>query len=638
MVEFVGCRDIHLTDFTDTYRRMWSIHLLNCQNADISHLRIRTTRPNSDGIDVDSTQHVRITDCDIDSGDDCVAIKSGRGLEAVQSYQPTTDVVISNCTMGSGFSAVGIGTEMSAGVSDIHIEHCTFTHGDCGIFIKARTGRGGYFRDISADDITATNLVRFLGIDLVTKGITGTEPVRGDAGIPEANNISVTNVKVSKCGILVDGTHVSPKKLLDGLTLSNWTGESGRGIRLANMTNVTLDNIQVSVAREPKLAIRNVTGTGLADAAIAQPDIADMQGDFEVPPDNTKIQVRWWWFGPAVTDSELEREMLAMKAGGIGGFEVQPTYPLALDGEIPGLVNLKFLSPEFLDRLRFVAQKAKELGLRMDLTLGSGWPYGGRFFTIDDAAGRLRVANADIPAGSSQAPIPELRNGESLIAAFHTADNQATYFIASHTGMKVKRPAYGAEGYVIDHLSTAATQEFIQDIAKLEVDACGANPPYSIFCDSLEVMGEDWTTDFLSEFKQLRGYDLKPLLPALVGDAGPKTLDIRRDWGLTLTQLFNRNFVQPLERFAQLHDTRFRIQAYRFAVGGAVHLFTSRSARRRRLGVASIPRNAIRCFGDASDGDSCRVVGIVHVDSLSLFPRHSAGCESECRSLFSSGN
>ena len=74
---------------------------------------------------------------------------------------------------------------------------------------------------------------------------------------------------------------------------------------------------------------------------------------------------------------------------------------------------------------------------------------------------------------------------------------------------------------------------FIKEIAEPELAACGTNPPYAIFCDSLEVAGENWTPNLLTEFKNRRGYDLKPLLPALFGDFGPKTLDIRQDWGQT---------------------------------------------------------------------------------------------------------
>ena len=67
--------------------------------------------------------------------------------------------------------------------------------------------------------------------------------------------------------------------------------------------------------------------------------------------------MRWWWFGPAVTKPELEREMRAMKQGGIGGFEVQPVYPLALDDPEHGFRNLPYLSPSFSMRSNSPARR-----------------------------------------------------------------------------------------------------------------------------------------------------------------------------------------------------------------------------------------------------------------------------------------
>src|SRR4051795_3329406 len=72
-------------------------------------------------------------------------------------------------------------------------------------------------------------------------------------------------------------------------------------------------------------------------------DVDRLQRTFQQPPDSARIMMRWWWFGPAVTHAELEREMRLMRDGGIGGFEVQPTYPLALDDEAAGIRNLKFM-------------------------------------------------------------------------------------------------------------------------------------------------------------------------------------------------------------------------------------------------------------------------------------------------------
>src|SRR5215813_10242165 len=147
--------------------------------------------------------------------------------------------------------------------------------------------------------------------------------------------------------------------------------------------------------------------------AVAAP-IDDLHSSFLNPPDDSRIMMRWWWFGPAVTKPELEREMRLMKEGGIGGFEVQPVYPLVLDDERNGIKTLPFLSDSFLDALRFTADKAHELGLRVDLTLGSGWPFGGPTVPIQHAAGQLRLQRAKINSDRSSVPIPSMTAGEKL--------------------------------------------------------------------------------------------------------------------------------------------------------------------------------------------------------------------------------
>ena len=105
-----------------------------------------------------------------------------------------------------------------------------------------------------------------------------------------------------------------------------------------------------------------------ANAPARAQGIDDLQRSFERPPDDAKIMMRWWWFGPAITKSELEREMRLMKEGGIGGFEVQPVYPLLPDNPAAGIRNLPYLSDEFIDALRFTSTKARELGLDFALT------------------------------------------------------------------------------------------------------------------------------------------------------------------------------------------------------------------------------------------------------------------------------
>jgi hypothetical protein len=326
-------------------------------------------------------------------------------------------------------------------------------------------------------------------------------------------------------------------------------------------------------------------------------DINQLQSNFNQPPDDARIMVRWWWFGPAVTKPELEREMNVMKQGGIGGFDVEPVYPLALDGELPGVTNFALLSPEHLDALRFTAQKAKELGLRMDLTLGSGWPYGGPQISRSDAADALRAsAPVSVAAGQTSVTLPAVGgrggNDAGIVAALlgpvtnvaagespyvpleingRTAvlpsdlrgASQVTFYTMVSPGLvNVKRAAIGGEGYIVDHYSPAAIGKFINEIGEPEIAACGTNAPYAIFCDSLEVAGENWTPNLLAEFQKRRGYDLTPLLPALFGDFGPKTLDIRHDWGQTVTEVFNDYFITAFKKLANDNNSRFTIQAY----------------------------------------------------------------------------
>ncbi len=128
--------------------------------------------------------------------------------------------------------------------------------------------------------------------------------------------------------------------------------------------------------------------------------------------------------------------------------------------------------------------------------------------------------------------------------------------------MQVKRPAVGAEGFVLDHMNRAATDTYLKTVGDRLMQAFGSNPPYAIFCDSLEVYNSDWSSDFLEEFKKRRGYDLKPHLPALVNEMGPQTKGLRRDWGMTLTELLNERFLAPMQQWSKRNRTLFRIQDY----------------------------------------------------------------------------
>jgi hypothetical protein len=136
--------------------------------------------------------------------------------------------------------------------------------------------------------------------------------------------------------------------------------------------------------------------------------ISALHEGFAHPPDDCRILMRWWWFGPSATKPELQRELEQMKAAGIGGVEIATLYPLALDDPESGFHNYSFLSDEHIENLRFAAEQASRLGLRVDITLGSGWPLGGPHIPVTHAAGELRVESAVAPADASSIAIPSL--------------------------------------------------------------------------------------------------------------------------------------------------------------------------------------------------------------------------------------
>jgi alpha-L-rhamnosidase len=321
----------------------------------------------------------------------------------------------------------------------------------------------------------------------------------------------------------------------------------------------------------------------------AQTAIEQLKANFENPPDDARPMMRWWWFGLAVEKPEIRRELEQMKADGIGGAELAFVYPQVVDDPAKHLVNEPFLSSPMLDNVSYAATEARRLGLRLDVTLGSGWPYGGPATTLKEAAGCLRLAELPVPAGAASLPTVQLGEGESVVSIslvsgepkhWNAASAQlltpgqtkdlpqsdaprtALVFIAGHTGQQVKRAAVGAEGWVLDPFSHQAVATHLNAVGEPLVKAFTPAPPYAVFSDSLEAYGADWTPDLPAEFKRRRGYDLLPHLPELVAGGNPEAERVRHDWGKTLTELVDENYVTQINTWATAHHTRFRSQTY----------------------------------------------------------------------------
>ena len=269
LIEPVECKTVRLEGFSTKFVRLWSIHLAFCDGVFARNLNIRSERSNGDGIDVDSCQHVLIEHCDIDTGDDAIALKSGRGSEGARLGRPTENVLITDCVLGSGFAGLAIGSELSGGIRHVSVENCVFTRGANSIFIKSRDDRGGFVEDIKGNhlDCRATT---FLVIDLLDKGIRDEEPLTGHDGLTQARSLSFSNVIVN-VSTLLDAHLLSPDQPLDGLSLSNVSGTCRRAINLANVRDATLRDIHVTGYNGSFLTLTNATGAGL-DKIIAPQD------------------------------------------------------------------------------------------------------------------------------------------------------------------------------------------------------------------------------------------------------------------------------------------------------------------------------------------------------------------------------
>lgn len=298
---------------------------------------------------------------------------------------------------------------------------------------------------------------------------------------------------------------------------------------------------------------------------------------FVNPPGDARPLVRWWWFGPKVEPAEIDREIAAMKAGGFGGFELQTVYPLSVEGNVP------YLSASYLAAVRRAGETAAKAGLRMDVTLGSGWPFGGPHIPPALASTQIRLRKQDLPAGAQTVALPPLKTAERIVAVFVGANAASARLVAatgnavtvspSHrdrtvfivvqcpTGQHVKRAAVGAEGYVLDHLNADAVRRHLETVGAPLLAALQDHPPYAVFSDSLEAFGADWTDDLLAEFSRRRGYDLAPHLLALFVD-GPESAALRRDWGLTLSELTDERYLRIVDAWAAQRGTRFRSQNY----------------------------------------------------------------------------
>jgi len=203
LIRFVDCYNVRIEGITVTNSPSWTITPLACDNVTITGITVINPpdSPNTDGINPDSCRNVRISDCHIDVGDDCITIKSGKETDNRQRYQACENITITNCTLLHGHGGVVIGSEITGSVRNVVISNCVFIGTDRGIRIKARRGRGGVVEDIRASNLIMDGVLCPIVVNLFygcgawgDKKVTETGPMPVNEGTPQFRRFRFSNI------------------------------------------------------------------------------------------------------------------------------------------------------------------------------------------------------------------------------------------------------------------------------------------------------------------------------------------------------------------------------------------------------------------------------------------------------------
>lgn len=300
-----------------------------------------------------------------------------------------------------------------------------------------------------------------------------------------------------------------------------------------------------------------------------------------------KPAARWWWLGSAVDENNLSYNMEEYARAGLGELEITPIYGVQ-DNEAN---ELSFLTPEWMKALEYTIDKGKEVGMRVDMSTGTGWPFGGPETSIEDAATKAIFEQYTVQGGKAvELPIAVSNKKDASSSTLHKVmayqgskhvdvtkkcdaegvlrwqapegEWQVIALFIGKTRQAVKRAAPGGEGYVIDHLSKGAVKRYLSRFEKA-FKASGTPAPNNFFNDSYEVYGADWTPDLLEQFARRRGYRLEHYFREFLDPERPDiTCRIVSDYRETVSDLLLENFTDQWTDWAHRMGSITRNQAH----------------------------------------------------------------------------
>jgi len=296
---------------------------------------------------------------------------------------------------------------------------------------------------------------------------------------------------------------------------------------------------------------------------------------------------RWWWMGSAVDEANLKSNIAEYARTGIGTLEITPIYGVKGNEA----KELNYLSQEWMEALKTCQTTGDEAGVDIDMNGGTGWPFGGPWVSINDAAGKLVTKNETKTADGTQTLTMNVTSPEgdaplSKVMAYQQDGDQTmdvTSFVSGatlswqapagewlllaiyngHTGQQVKRAAPGGEGNVLDHYNAEAVKRYLKHFDQ-RFEATNSRWPHTFFNDSYEVYGADWTPVMFSEFEKYRGYKLEEHMDQLLGlgkrkDTGNQVL---ADYRQTLSDMLLNNFTRQWTEWAHSHGATTRNQGH----------------------------------------------------------------------------
>jgi polygalacturonase len=252
---------------------MWTIHLLYTDNAVVRNVIIETyPGVHTDGIAVDSSRNVRISDCYIDTGDDGIVIKSGKDADGRRVNKPTENVSISNCTVHHAHGAVSLGSEIAGGIRNLVADNITCDGTQMGVRIKSRRGRGGVVEDVRFDNWTMENVGQAINVTsyYLMEGEVRTSAQPVSEKTPVFRNIAISHMTIhgARVAINVEGL---PEMPIMGLRISDVIASAKIGMEAHNTRALELHHVQVNAESGPAFRVQDSQELELDGVATRQP-------------------------------------------------------------------------------------------------------------------------------------------------------------------------------------------------------------------------------------------------------------------------------------------------------------------------------------------------------------------------------